>query len=490
MKKLYILYCLLFFVICAVPGAMLLKKTDDGTDAITAEKRRLAEFPAFQDAEGNFNTKFSTEFQAYVSDHFGFRQELVQLDSLLKADLLHVSAEDNVIIGKEDWFYYTKTTDDFIGNPTVSDLGLQNILRNLKLMQEYTESKGSQILVTIVPNKNTIYPEYMPDYYRNFGTSSNLDRLEQLLSGQEIPYLSLKDALLQEKEQSNMQLYHKLDSHWNNAGALSGYRAIMDASGLACNSYPDAEKHYKIEWNRTGDIFEMLFPDSGILDENVIYLELDFNYRYLGHYKNSDDLTINTINPEGTGSLLMFRDSFGEAIIPYFSQSFHTAMYSRARGCPFYYLEMQKYDLVIAEIVERNIAWLQREAPMHGAIQVDPESVPESLASFVPLTECYTDQNGSFLQIYGSVTLPGDVTTAPEYFVTLVNKDGEKISYKAYNCYESEKLGREEIQDNGYSLYISVADLQEDMAYDAYLTVKLPDIVYRSALGEITYPES
>lgn len=488
MKKLAVLYCLLFFLICAVPGAMLLRKPDQ-TDMITAEKRKLAEFPAFQDEEGNFNTEFRAEFQDYVSDHFGFRQELVFIDSRLKADLLHVSAEDDVIIGKQDWYYYAKTADDFIGNPTVSDLGLQNILRNLELMQEYTESKGSQLLVTIVPNKNTVYPEYMPDYYQNFGSPSNLDRLEQLLSGQEIPYLSLKDALLQEKEQSGMQLYHKLDSHWNNAGALYGYRAMMDAAGLAYNAYPDAEKYYRIEQNRTGDVFEMLFPDSGILDENIIYPDLDFNYRYLGRYKNSDDLTINTLNPEGTGSLLMFRDSFGEAVIPYFSQSFNTAMYSRTRGCPFYYLEMQQYDLVIAEIVERNIAWLQREAPMHGAIRVAPESVPESLASFVPLAECHIDQNGSFLQIYGSVALPEDLAAAPKYFVTLVNEE-KKISYKAYNCYESEKLGTEEIQDNGYSLYIPASDLQKDIIYQAYLTVQLPDIVYEISLGEIQYQES
>ncbi|MDE6731145.1 MAG: hypothetical protein K2J71_10285 [Oscillospiraceae bacterium] len=488
MKKLYILYCLLFFVTCAVPGVMLLKQPEK-SPAVTAEKRRLAEFPAFQDEEGHFNPDFSTEFQAYVSDHFGFRQELVQLDSRLKANLLHVSAEEDVIIGKKDWFYYAKTTDDFIGNPTISDLGLQNILHNLELMQKYTESMGSQLLVTIVPNKNTIYPEYMPDYYRNFGTPSNLDRLEQLLSDQEIPYLSLKDTLLQEKEQSELQLYHKLDSHWNNAGALSGYRAIMDATGLAYDSYPDTEKHYRIEWSRTGDVFEMLFPDSGVLDENVIYPDLAFTYRYLGHYKNSDDLIINTINPEGTGSLLMFRDSFGEAIIPYFSQNFQTATYSRARGWSFYSLESQQYDLVIAEIVERNIAWLQREAPMHSAIQVDPESVPASLASFVPLTECYTDQNGSFLQIYGSVTLPGDLTTAPEYYITLTDKDGEKISYKAYNCYESEKLGTETIQDNGYSLYIPVTDLQENTTYNVDLTVQLPDIVYKSALEEISCPQ-
>lgn len=481
-KLLYGIYSVLFFAVCAVPGAMLLKPSEDST----AENRQLAEMPVFQDENGNFNQDWNTQFQAYVSDHFGFRQELVRADSKLKANLFHVSAEEDVIIGKDGWLYYTPTVNDYIGRATVSNLGLQNIMRNLELMQEYTESKGSQFFVTVVPNKNTVYPEYMPDYYKNYGTPNNFENLQALLSDSDLNYISLKDSLIQEAENSEIPIYHKQDTHWNNTGALLGYRAIMNQTGLTYDAYEDAD--YLIEQSWQGDLQNMLFPDSGVLDDNSTY-HINFDYMYQGHYRNADDITINTLNSDGTGSLLMFRDSFGAAIIPYFSQNFRMARYSRARPYPLYNLEMNDFDIVVMEIVERNISWIQKEAPMHGAIQVNSDSVPLATASVVPPAECYTDVNGSFLHIYGTVWLPETVTLAPEYIVTLVNSSGDIMSYKAYHCYEADKLGQDAIQDNGYSLYIPVSDLQENACYEAYMTIVFPNIVYKSSLGDITLPQ-
>ncbi len=316
MKKIaYLLYSILFFAVCAVPGAMLLHPSgDDGS----AEKRQLAEMPAFHDEEGNFNQNWSSEFQSYVSDHFGFRKNLVSLDSHLKADLLHVSAEEDVIIGKDGWLFYTPTVNDFLGKATVSELGIQNILYNLEMMQEFTEQQGGQFLLAVVPNKNSVYPEYMPDnYYCPDRKNSNYQRLHSALENSKINHTYLLSYFYDYAKYDMMPepFYHKQDTHWNNAGALIGYRAMMDSTGLAYQNYADAECH--IEQNWKGDLQNMLFPDSDISDDNYIY-NINFNYTYQGRYRDSDDVTIHTVSPSGTGSLLMFRDSFGATVIPYF----------------------------------------------------------------------------------------------------------------------------------------------------------------------------
>ena len=46
-------------------------------------------------------------------------------------------------------------------------------------MQGYAASRGAQLLFVCAPNKNTIYPEYMPGQYRKTEQVSDLDRLEQ-----------------------------------------------------------------------------------------------------------------------------------------------------------------------------------------------------------------------------------------------------------------------------------------------------------------------
>ncbi len=480
MKKIaYLVYSILFFAVCAVPGVMLLNRS--GEDTSSAEKRQLAEMPSFKTEEGEFNSEFSSQFQDYVSDHFGFRQELVSLDSHLKADLLHVSAEEKVIIGKDGWLFYTPTVNDFIGRATVSELGIQNIRHNLEMMQEFTEQQGSQFVLAVVPNKNSVYDEYMPDYYyhNNGFCNNNYWNLYSALEESPVNAVYLRSYFYDNAKYDMMPepFYHKQDTHWNNTGALIGYRAMMDVTGLEYNSYSDAEYH--IEQNWKGDLQNMLFPGSDVLDENHIY-DIDFNYTYQGRYHDSDDITINTKNDSGTGSLLMFRDSFGAAVIPYFSQNFQTARYSRARPNPLYNLESSHFDVVILEIVERNIAWLQKEAPMHSALKAD--SVPEADAQ--GSAEYFTDKNGSaYLQFYGTAELPETLASAPEYIFTLTDDSGNMLSYRAYNCYEADKFESEEILDNGWSLYVPTAELTEQN-YHLTLTVKLPETCLTCELGD------
>lgn len=481
MKKIrktgYFLYCLAFLSACAVPGAMLAMHSDDST----AENRKLAEFPALLTEEGEFNQAWSKEFQAYVSDHFGFRKQLVRADSRLKASLLHASSEEDVIVGSDGWLYYTPTANDFLGNPTVSPLGIQNIVHNLEMMQDYAESKSSTFVAAVVPNKNTVYPEHMPYNYRNSGIPDNLDNLSKAISESNVNWCQLSEELTAEAARSEALLYHKTDTHWNNTGALVGYRVMMEATGMPYADFSDASFTMEAVWN--GDLQKMLFPDTEALDDQNVY-DIDFTFGYQGRYVDSDDITINTLNPAGTGSLLMFRDSFGAAIIPYFSQQFMTARYSRSRPNPMYNLDAQHYDAVILEIVERNIAWLQKEAPMHEAPFA--EAVPQATSDGV--ATLYTDQNGaSLFQLYGTVELPQDLTEAPTYYVTVTDRFGVSHSYLAYNCFEADKLGAEMIQDNGYSLYIPTDLLFSGESYAVTLTVEAGSLCMTCNAGSFTY---
>ncbi len=94
--------------------------------------------------------------------------------------------------------------------------------------------------------------------------------------------------------------------------------------------------------------------------------------------------------------------------------------------------------------------------------------------------------NGSaYLQLYGTVQLPENLRTAPEYILTLTDKNHNQLSYRAYHCYEADKLESEQILDNGWSLYIPSEDLDETMQYTAKLTVILPDSCMSCELGEV-----
>ncbi len=473
-------YCLLFFAACAVPGAMLFVPTnEDGT----AEKRQLAEKPVFFTEDGRFNDNFSAECLAYVSDHFGFRSQLVAADAEVKSTLLHVSAEPKVTIGMDGWLYYTQTVDDATGVPTVSELGIRNIVYNLEMSRDYAASKGAELIVAIVPNKASIYSKYLPYYCRESGVSGNYGNLAAAVKETDLNWCDLYTPLhAASLLPGDDYIYHKLDTHWNNKGALVGCRAILDSTGKEYNAFDDALGGAEKTHDWEGDLQNMLFPGSQVRDDQYT-LPIEFTYQYQGRFKDTDDLTINTMCAGAEGKLLMFRDSFARAAIPFLSENFASARYCRARPNPYYNLENEQFDYVVTEIAERNIAWLQKEAPMHAAPAAEPLPEPHVRK---PGT-VYTAQNGAmYLQIYGTLELPEDLDTACDYVVTLTAPDGAQQHYLAYHCYESDLLGEEEIGDNGYSLYVPTENLVQDTDYQVSLSFRAPRQIIGYDLGTVS----
>jgi hypothetical protein len=67
-------------------------------------------------------------------------------------------------------------------------------------------------------------------------------------------------------------------------------------------------------------------------------------------------MEIHTKNPRETGNILVFRDSFGNALYPFLAESYGGAVFSRK--APYSAALAEKYgaDTVIIEIAERNLS--------------------------------------------------------------------------------------------------------------------------------------
>ena len=204
-----------------------------GQTSDNAEKRELAAFPAlFED--GKLNTAFFAGVGDYLADRFTLRTQLVEMQSDLKG-AFGVSSEEDVVMGKDGWLYFDKTMPDYMGETSLTQVQAQRLHRTAALMAEYVEGQGADFVLTVAPNKATIYPEYVPYYYPAATSPTPLHTINKVLK-EENWYVDLTAELTDKKD---TQLYHKRDSHWNNLGARIGYDALMQATGGNVGAYAD-----------------------------------------------------------------------------------------------------------------------------------------------------------------------------------------------------------------------------------------------------------
>ncbi len=375
MKKfIKIFYSVIFFGACLLPFAAM----PFAGEEVSLENRTLAAFPSLMTEDG-INTNFLTEAGTYFQDHFAFRNELVTANALLQGRLLGVSAEDGVIEGTDGWLYYYDSLDDYLGRNLLSERSLFNIAHSTAMVQADLDAQNIRFLFTVAANKNSLYGEHMPYYDSLVITEeNNLTRLEPLLEKEGVNYLDLKTVFQNQDE----VLYHKRDSHWNNKGAALAADEILTALGQEHD--PWEGEPYTVREDFVGDLDAMLYPGAPTA-EDEIYYDREHTYSYVEEVESNFDPKITTVCPDGTGSLVMYRDSFGNALLPFIADAYANAYFLRGEPYNLYTdLDTALADTVIMERAERFLPNVAANPPVMpapivelGADVTNSESVVE-----------------------------------------------------------------------------------------------------------------
>lgn len=435
-RALKLLYIVAVIGICLIPFALTgIRPTTE-----TTENKELAAKPVLADENG-FNKDFLSDAGDYFTDHFAFRQELVAVNARLRSGLFGVSAEDSVIQGKNGWLYYEATLDDYQHKNSVSDRMLFNMAHNMALMQEYTELLGKTFLFTIAPNKNSLYGENMPERYNyTVAEQSDAKRLKPWLEKEGVHYIDLFELF----ERQDEVLYYARDSHWNQKGAVLVYNTLLDACGIAHETYEDIESEIRCDYY--GDLNLMLYP-VGAKPEDDVHYEKEFTYVYGREDATVEDTFIQTANPAGSGNLLMYRDSFGNSLLPYMAQHFANAAFSKVVPYPMTDLVTEKPDIVIVEKVERHLPTLSEVPPQMSALPRVLEAEAEWAESGSTLK---ASREGSYIRLYGIAD--ADCVDLESRFFVEVDDGEKKAVYEAF-CVNTSEKGVS--GDYGFLMYLS-----------------------------------
>lgn len=374
-KLLPVGFTLLSFGLFLCLGAGLVTGSGSGQNEAGVETPKLIK-------NDQINSNYFNDLENYVSKSFALRKQFLEANAVIKADFFQSNSVDNVITGKDGWLFFGETLSDYQRKELLSPQQQANLLTTLELMSEAVEKADGQFVFTIAPNKNSLYGEYMPDRYQMLDAKSNLELIGNLTDGLEVSYVDLYGPLMKAKEKglpgNHHYLYHKLDSHWNNYGVSLAYTSLLDSLGKESTDYLAGAYYW--EDNFTGDLYEMAFPTGKKLDENVTYA-IAHEYEYLTHTRSVEQPYIETACKselaKKNGSLLMFRDSFGNALLPLMADSFENAIFDKKSVYDLTQINRYGADTVILEIAERNIKLVQESRPIFEAplVEVSFEAV-------------------------------------------------------------------------------------------------------------------
>lgn len=368
-KFAYAAFTALILLLCLIPSLGMLAPAEEGA---AGGNQAISSAPSPRDAGGNWNPDYLSQLQDYGADHFFLRQDMITAWSALNARMLRSPITKDVVLGTDGWLYFADTLPDYAGLDPMTDRELFSAARNLALISEYCADRGAEFLFTVAPNKNSLYPEHMSGLTAS-PEPHDAERLAKELARQGVGYLDLF-ALFRGREET---LYFQTDSHWNSQGAALAADALSGALGRSSRYF---DGPFTPEEVHKGDLYDMLYPAGEGLETDQVYGG-GLSFEYDAPIRSAENLTIMT-HGSGEGSLLMFRDSFGNLLYPYMADSFDAALFSRSMPYRLELVSQREADYVVAELVERNLRYLIQNVPVMPAPNRGEGPLPEGFAVY------------------------------------------------------------------------------------------------------------
>lgn len=343
-----------------------------GSPSANHENRRLQDRPAFDlSGEGNLIqkvSKFKDQYNTYYEDNFVMKPLLFKTYSSIQTNLFNTNSIPNKVVkGTEGWYFL----GDYDGKPILESKGIINfsadqlaIIKSNVLNQAlWAEQNDIKYYVAIAPNKHSIYGDYLA--IEQSSAPTKLQQVKSELSNEQINFIDLGDNL---RDHSDLLLYDRTNTHWNGNGSYLAYLQIMDALKqdfplLTPLSHSQINIFTKyVEFDELTGMLSLPGNYERIETEIVnpqftpLSSKIDAKRKYSpGTYERRFSISDKPLK------VLVFRDSFAGGLIKYLRESFGETVFLWSYEFDKELILKEKPDIVISEIVERNIDVLLEE---------------------------------------------------------------------------------------------------------------------------------
>lgn len=458
-NKLKICYIVGFMTVCALPLIAVPFVNNNVTIGNTenASKPNIVK-------NGKLNTDFSHDFESWYSDHLSFRSQTVTASAYVSSTLFNTGSA-NVTVGKEGSLFLTEELEIYSGITKMTERQIYATAEYLSLLQEYCKDNGKKFLFTAVPDKCTVYSQYVPSYFLKCDDKSDMEKLYDVMNKKKVDNLDLTSTLTENSD--SYDYYFKTDTHWNNLGAFTAWCKIMGKLGASINDYSGIKYKQSEKW--TGDLAKMLYPynptteyqyDLNLPISNslritkpaVISGKSDTASKVSDLMGDSEkhDTMIDSINTSGkNGTITVRRDSFGRALLPLFMDNYKKTYFTRADAVT--QGDLSKGSTFVYEIVERNL----KNIAAYESFLPSPkrENVKAESYKLYETDSCKVNADYAMLKISGKLDDRHFAKNSDAKIYVVVSGNGSDKAFEAYPILNS--------SGQGYSAYIDTTDLQD-----------------------------
>lgn len=258
-------------------------------------------------------------------------------------------ASMNVIMGTNNWLYMENRK---IGDQPTNAL-LTEIKTAVQAADKKMQGKNIDFCLAIMPDKELVYPEYLPTALRPPNQSWG-DTVSKYLNANTTSKIVYPRQELMSAKASN-QVYYKYDSHWNGVGGFIGAQQIC--MQLLGNRTGLNDVKVLAGSNISGNLAKILGMQNVYNDDRVYTI---------GNYK--DNIRVETVESSNSGqfihtksnapvkkTLIVICDSFTTAMREYLSKEFSECYFIRRELIDRDVINLSNYraDAIVFETLER-----------------------------------------------------------------------------------------------------------------------------------------
>ena len=343
-----ILFALLLLL--PFPSYLLLKGALDGENH---ENRTLAQFPK---VSFDTVTEFPEGFDNWLDDRLPFKNQMVYANSLLDVNIFGRSSSGR------GWLFYSDIIDGncvatYKGIDLYSDSELELLASRLVDAKNQLAGIGCDFYLFIAPDKQQLYPEFMPAYITRVSEITRTRQLvDYLRQNTDIKVIYALDALTEGK--STYPVFYQLDTHWNDFGTYIGAKLLLENMGYDLCDYSEIVPQTP---TNCGDLASVAMTGNMFLEHNNVIIKGDFgeystdllDYLHLSRYCSTEPDCIDK-------KLMIERDSFTDSMIQFICPRFRqTVLFHRNNfdgASPF----AEQPDIFVYETVERYLDQIEK----------------------------------------------------------------------------------------------------------------------------------